>query len=155
MNAIDRTRSFKKGDRVYTIRRADHDGKLIWISPLLTVYSCGKQQMVLHDEHGQKFEGRLFSPTGRSEWYADEGRPQPELVVYADEDTGAIAMLMGRALLNESIASYRRIIAFREQRQADGSDPWDKPYPDYYMQGMREKLAECEAVVDITVEHRS
>ncbi len=53
--------NFKKGDKVHFIR-GHHTTSKYWIDAL-TVYSCGKKQMVLVDAAGKKFAGMAFLPT--------------------------------------------------------------------------------------------
>lgn len=52
---------FKKGDTVHYVGPTDWEGGPFRISTA-TVYSCGKKQMVLVNEAGEKFMGRLFRP---------------------------------------------------------------------------------------------
>jgi hypothetical protein len=135
-------RTFTKGDRVTFIRVADTYGGLIWITKDLTVYSCGKQQMVLVTDDGERFEGRHFSPTGRHEYTAEVGRAQAELVVHADEDAIAIAHEMGRQYRQDQIAEYRRILE-RYDGDCDG-----------YRRAMERHLQEAEAIVGTKTEQR-
>ena len=52
---------FTKGQQVTFLQNWDDKGTVRVVD--LTVYSCGKKQMVLVDAAGAKFQGRNFRPT--------------------------------------------------------------------------------------------
>lgn len=141
MRATD-ARTFKKGDTATVIQVADSHGGLVWVTENLTVYSCGKQQMVLVDAAGEKFQGKHFSPTGRCEWTAERGYAHGELVLHADEDAMAAADEMGRTYRQAEAEKYNRII----ERGEGGAG---------YLRAMEQHLMDAKALTTTTIERRA
>ena len=141
MKATD-ARTFKKGDTVTHLQVADSHGGLVWVTDDLTVYSCGKQQMVLVDAAGEKFQGKHFSPTGRCEWTAERGYAHGELVLHADEDAMAAADEMGRAYRQAEVAKY---IGISERGEGGAA----------YLRTMEQHLMDAKAIATTTIERRT
>lgn len=128
---------FKKGDRVFFINNWDRKGTFAVHGPL-TVYSCGKQQMVLHTESGEKFMRRYFSP---------DGRGFEERVLHAqDMEHGGemVAKEMAAAWLPEQIAMLQNILRVNIERNGEPTRQ-QEPGTFFYQQHMAENIAELEA----------
>ena len=57
---------FSKGQQVFVIAQWSREGTTFIRE--CTVHSCGKKQMVLHDDKGQKFAGNNFQPTSQQSY---------------------------------------------------------------------------------------
>lgn len=93
---------FTKGQEVTLFVNWDNKGTVRIVH--LTVHSCGKKQMILHDDNGEKFEGRLFRPT---EAQIQFGKVLPRV---ADAEATEIAHQIGAEIVAFQRAEITRAI---------------------------------------------
>jgi hypothetical protein len=113
---------FTKGQAVHFLQNWDSKGTVRVID--LVVHSCGKKQMVLVDEAGQKFQGRNFYPT---EQQFACGRVVARL---AKADAIAAALALGAEIVAQERARMERQIASYGYPEEHG-----------YTKAMRQSLA--------------
>lgn len=124
---------FKKGDKVHYIGAYNNKGK--FGIHALTVYSCGKKQMVLVNAAGEKFMGCHFMPTEIQRMFN-----VAETEVVMDIVLGGLTDEQAEAKALELAAAYkpRQIRDYNEKIERWGHNP-------HYAASMRAEIAAVEA----------
>lgn len=98
-------KTFTKGQAVTFLQNWDSKGTVRIVD--LTVYSCGKKQMVLVDGSGTKFEGRHFYPSETQHSYSRVvARLTKDDAVAAALALGAEVVAGERGRMEKMIAHY-------------------------------------------------
>jgi hypothetical protein len=98
-------KTFTKGQPVTFLQNWDSKGTVRIVE--LTVYSCGKKQMVLVDGSGTKFEGRHFYPSETQHSYSRVvARLTKDDAVAAALALGAEVVAGERGRMEKMIAHY-------------------------------------------------
>jgi hypothetical protein len=97
------TKTFKKGQPVTFLQTWSWTTGEVKIVELI-VYSCGKKQMVLVDEKGEKFQGTHFAPQ------VEQGRPGRVLPRLSKAEAEAAALEWSAQLIKAEIEHINRCL---------------------------------------------